>query len=78
MSNWFLVLAPDMDSDAIGALYQRQVTTPLPYKELIAEIAGDERTPSPDDILLALTSHAHEVVREHARLSLKRKRAHAP
>ena len=43
--NWILQLSPQMTPDGVSALYRRQLTVPAPYEGLIAEIAGDERTP---------------------------------
>lgn len=43
--NWILQLDVGMTSADVEALYRRQLTIPAPYEGVIAEIAGDERTP---------------------------------
>lgn len=43
--NWMLELGPHLTSGDLESLYQRQLTVPDPYVGLIAEIAGDDRTP---------------------------------
>jgi hypothetical protein len=61
--NWVVCLDAEMTSDDLAALYKRQVSISRPYEGLIAEIAGDPRTPRTvlEEILVRFR-HSHEVM----------------